>query len=48
MACNFVCNNLPIENVNEFKYLGLYVNRAHNSPTVMLEKRILKAQTAFN
>jgi hypothetical protein len=48
MACNFVCNNLPIENVNEFKYLGLYVNRAHNSPTVMLEKRILKAQAAFN
>ena len=28
MACNFVCNNLIIENVTEFKYLGLYINRA--------------------
>ena len=43
-----MCNNLPIENVEEFKYLGLFINRAHNSPTVMLEKRIYKAQAAFN
>lgn len=28
MACDFVCNNLIIENVTEFKYLGLYINRA--------------------
>ena len=48
MDCTFICNKLPIENVNEFKYLGLFINRAHNSPTVILEKRINKAQAAFN
>ena len=48
MDCSFMCNNLPIENVNEFKYLGLFINRAQSSPTVMLEKRIHKAQAAFN
>jgi vancomycin permeability regulator SanA len=48
MAVDFTCNKLPIENVNEFKYLGLVINRAHNSPTTMLEKRISKAVSAFN
>ena len=43
MACTFVCSNLPIENVEEFKYLGLVIYRAYNSPSVMLEKRICKA-----
>ena len=42
MACNFTCNRLPIENVTEFKYLGLYINRAINSPTAMLEKEYIK------
>jgi hypothetical protein len=28
MASSFMCNNLPIENVTEFKYLGLFINRA--------------------
>ena len=32
----------------EFKYLGLVINRANNSPTSMLEKRICKARAAFN
>ena len=44
----FMYNNLPIENVNEFKYLGLVINRANNSPTTMLEKRLSKAVSAFN
>ena len=48
MAVDFVCNNLPIENVNDFKYLGLVINRANNSPTTMLDKRISKAVAAFN
>ncbi len=39
---------MPIENVTEFKYLGLFVNRACATPTVMLEKRISKATAAFN
>jgi hypothetical protein len=38
----FKCNGLPLENVEEFKYLGLIINRANNSPTAMLEKRICK------
>ena len=43
-----MCYDLPIKNVVDFKYLGLYINRANNSPSVMLEKRICKAQAAFN
>mgnify|MGYP000216846116 CR=1 FL=1 len=34
--------------VDEFKYLGLVINRANSCPTSMLEKRIYKAQAAFN
>jgi hypothetical protein len=48
MDVEFKCNKLPIENVAEFKYLGLVINRANNSPTTILEKRICKAVAAFN
>ena len=48
MDVEFKCNNLPIENVSEFKYLGLYIDRANASPSTMLEKRICKAVGAFN
>ena len=44
----FKCNDKEIENVATFKYLGLVIDRANNNPSTMLEKRILKAQTAFN
>ena len=33
----FYCNNKAIENVAEFKYLGLIINRALNNPSSMLE-----------
>jgi hypothetical protein len=39
----FKCNGQPLKNVEEFKYLGLIINRANNSPISMLEKRINKA-----
>jgi hypothetical protein len=32
----FTCNKLPIENVTEFKYLGLFIDRVNASPNVML------------
>ncbi len=48
MNSTFTCQNLPIESVDEFKYLGLVINRANICPSTMLEKRILKAQAAFN
>jgi hypothetical protein len=48
MNVDFICNGLPIENVAEFKYLGLIINRANNSPHTILEKRIGKAKAAFN
>jgi hypothetical protein len=48
MNVDFICNGLPIENVAEFKYLGLIINRANNSPHTILEKRICKAKAAFN
>jgi hypothetical protein len=44
----FLCNNLPIENVSQFKYLGLVIDRAIATPATMLEKRICKAVAAFN
>ena len=44
----FSCYSKEIENVADFKYLGLIVNRAHNSPMSMLEHRISKAKAAFN
>jgi hypothetical protein len=36
-----------IENVAEFKYLGLIINRALNNPSSMLEQRLNKAKSAF-
>ncbi len=48
MNVEFKCNELPIENVAEFKYLGLVINRANTSPATILEKRICKAVAAFN
>ena len=48
MNVEFKCNELPIENVAEFKYLGLIINRANTSPATILEKRICKAVAAFN
>jgi hypothetical protein len=48
MNVDFNCNGLPIENVAEFKYLGLIINRANNGPHTILEKRICKAKAAFN
>ena len=44
----FKCNAKGIENVAMFKYLGLVIDRANNNPSTMLEKRIVKAQAAFN
>ena len=48
MDVAFNCCSQEIKNVAEFKYLGLVINRANNSPCTMLEKRIYKAQAAFN
>jgi hypothetical protein len=48
MDVNFYSNNIKIENVSEFKYLGLVVSRTNNNPSRMLEMRLLKAKTAFN
>lgn len=39
----FNCNGRSLENVTDFKYLGLIINRTNNSPVSMLEKRICKA-----
>jgi hypothetical protein len=33
----FMCENVEIENVAEFKYLGLIINRAKSNPSSMLE-----------
>jgi hypothetical protein len=43
----FTCNNVEIENVTDFKYLGLIINRAKNNPGSMLEQRLSKAKAAF-
>ena len=48
MEVSFSCNGQEIENVSEFKYLGLVINRANNNPCTMLEKRLCKAKAAFN
>jgi hypothetical protein len=39
----FKCNDRKIENVAEFKYLGLVIDRSKNNPSTMLIKRIYKA-----
>ena len=40
MDVNFYSNNIEIENVSEFKYLGLVINRVNNNPSTMLDKRL--------
>ena len=47
MNVNFKCYSQPIENVEEFKYLGLIINRAKNNPAAMLNMRIKKTEAAF-
>jgi hypothetical protein len=37
MDTTLYCNGQPLKNVSEFKYLGLIINRANNSPMSMLE-----------
>ena len=48
MDAIFNCNERVVENVCEFKYLGISINRANNSPISMLEQRICKTKVAFN
>ena len=48
MDVTFQCYNKNIENVAEFKYLGLVIDRNKNNLSTMLLKRIYKAQAAFN
>ena len=43
----FKCNGVEIENVSDFKYLGLVINRANSNPSSMLEQRLSKAKAAF-
>ena len=43
MDVTFQCNNKNIENVAEFKYLGLVIDRNKNNPSTMLLKRIYKS-----
>ena len=43
----FKCGNVEIENVAEFKYLGLIIDRAKSNPGSMLEQRLSKAKAAF-
>ena len=40
MDVNFYSNNIQIENVSKFKYLGLVIDRKNNNPSTMLEKRL--------
>jgi hypothetical protein len=48
MNVEFSCYDMPLENVSEFKYLGLVINRANNNPCTMLENRISKTEAAFH
>jgi hypothetical protein len=47
MNVDFKCGDKSVENVAEFKYLGLIINRAKNHPGEMLAQRINKAKGAF-
>ncbi len=47
MDVEFTCEDKSIENVVEFKYLGLIINRSKNHPGQMLDQRISKAKGAF-
>ncbi len=48
MDVEFKCYGVPLKNVNEFKYLGLIINREKNNPSIMLTNRISKTESAFN
>ncbi len=48
MDAQIVCNGRVIENVDEFKYLGLIISRFNRSPIRILEARVNKAIAAFN
>jgi hypothetical protein len=48
MDVEFECYELPLKNVNEFKYLGLIISREKNNPSTMLLNRISKTESAFN
>ena len=37
MDVEFMCSDKIIENVADFKYLGLIIDRAKNNPSSMLE-----------
>ena len=39
----FKCDNLKIENVNEFKYLGLILSNKSSRPDILLKARMIKA-----
>ena len=47
MHVEFKCYNQPLKNVDEFKYLGLIINRAKSHPAEMLNMRIKKTEAAF-
>jgi hypothetical protein len=47
MDVEFICDDKIIENVADFKYLGLIINRAKHHPGQMLDHRINKAKGAF-
>ncbi len=47
MDVEFTCEGKSIENVAEFKYLGLIINRSKNHPGQMLDQGISKAKGAF-
>ena len=47
MDANFICGEKIIENVTDFKHLGLIINRAQNNPGQMLNHRISRAKAAF-
>jgi hypothetical protein len=48
MSGELYCNGQVVENVQEFKYLGLIIRNDAKCPSRMLESRIEKCQVAFN
>ena len=47
MDVMFQCGEKEIENVAEFKYLGLIINSANRNPGSILEQKNKKAKAAF-
>ncbi len=48
MDANFKCESQYIENVKQFRYLGLIIDSNGNHTSAILENRLLKAKAAFN